>query len=72
MPAEMFSCEECGKVFTPLSYLHRHQRSSHKSDSFLCHTCGKYFNRRDNHLCYTRNHHEFSDTKPCSSEKMGN
>lgn len=35
MPAEFFFCEDCGKVFTRQLNLHRHQRSTHESDSFV-------------------------------------
>lgn len=63
MPADKFACEVCGRIFTRLSNLLRHQRPTHGADSFLCQTCGKNFNRRDRYLRHTRHHLETSDKK---------
>lgn len=41
MPAKKYSCEHCGKTCSRLSNLHRHQRSTHRSDFFCCYTCGR-------------------------------
>lgn len=41
MPAERFLCEDCGKRFTRISNLHRHQRTTHGSELSHCQTCGK-------------------------------
>lgn len=56
MSAERFLCEDCGKRFTRISNLHRHQRTTHGSELSHCQTCGKRFNRRDSYLRHLRLH----------------
>lgn len=72
MPACQFTCDDCGKRFTRLSNLHRHQRTTHGSNSFRCQTCEKGFNRRDNYVRHMRNHPEISDRESQESEMINN
>lgn len=52
MPKDNFTCKDFGYNFTRISNLHLHRRTIHDVESCWCSSCGRWFNRRDNHQCH--------------------